>query len=264
MELFKLGKKRAAILFGVVLLVLCKAALLAVHAPMSPDEKGSAFAYLAQSASMTMVLWWFLLLCLSAASISNERSRGILRMHLSRPVGRGAFLFARVGALLVVLFVLLLADAAVGVTLAAISRTFGDVADPALQGPQFAATSMALGVVRCYLFTFLGLAAALAMGLLFSVLIANPVTAIAWAAGTGLILEGVRRVFEIPMGAYVHYMPTQYIFIHFDQIKSLAYGFSISVPGSSYVLLSVLVPTAYFLTFIFLAYKALQRADIAE
>lgn len=264
MELFKLGRKPFALLSVLILLALCKAALLAVHAPILPDEEGSAFAYLAQSASMTMVLWWFLLLCLAAASISNERSRGILRMHLSRPVGRGAFLFARVGALLVVLALLLAADGAVGVLLAALFRTFGDVADPALQGPQFAASSMALGVFRCYLLTFLGLAAALAMGVLFSVLTANPVTAIAWAAGTGLVMEGVRRTFDIPLGAYVHYVPTQYIFIHFDQIKSLSHGFSIAVPGSSYLLLSIGIPAAYFLTFILLAYKVLQKADIGE
>ncbi len=261
MELFKLTRRPGVFVVFVLILIGFKAvALPAGSGGVDPAAEGSAFAYLAESAKITMKLWWFLFLCLAAASVSGERSRGILRMHLARPVSRGRFFVARLESLLIAGVVLFAADALAGIGFAALFRTFGDVADPALQGPQFAEASMAFSLFRCYVLTFLGVAATISLGLLFSVLFPNPTTAIAWAAGTGLVMEAVRLTVGDQLGAW---MMTGYNSLHFDKMSRLAGGIAdYTEPG--FWLMALGVPVGYFLIFNVLSLLILTKSDISD
>jgi ABC-type transport system involved in multi-copper enzyme maturation permease subunit len=261
MELYKLTRRPVVYVLFLVLLAGFKGvALLAGGGGELAAREGSAYAYLANSASITMKIWWFLLLCLAAASLSGERSRGILRMHLSRPVKRESFYLSRLAAFLLAALCLLCADAFMGVVFASIFRTFGDVADPALQGPQFAGSAMALSVVRCYALTFLGIAATISLGYLFSVLCAHPTTAIAWAAGSGLVIEGVRLTLGDPLSAY---MVTGYNSLHFDQLRLLAQGTAQYTPPGFYTI-AIAVPLAYCGVLNLVSLLILKRSDITE
>jgi ABC-type transport system involved in multi-copper enzyme maturation permease subunit len=261
MELFKLTRRPGVLLVFVLILIGFKGvALLAGSGGVDPAGEGSAFAYLAESASITMKLWWFLFLCLAAASLSGERSRGILRMHLARPVARGRFFIARLESLLLAGISLFAVDALAGIGFAAIFRTFGDVADPALQGPQFAASAMAFSLFRCYLLTFLGVAATISLGLLFSVICSNPTTAIAWAAGTGLVMEAVRLTVGEEFGAW---MMTGYNTLHFEKMNLLARGIAdYTQPG--FWLMALGVPIGYFLILNVLSLSILKKSDISD
>jgi hypothetical protein len=173
---------------------------------------------------------------------------------------RESFFLARLVAFLLAAFCLLCADALVGFAFAAVFRTFGDVADPALQGPQFAASAMTLSLFRCYALTFLGIAATLSLGLLFSVLSGNPTAAIAWAAGTGLVAEGLRLTLGDPLGAYI---VTGYNSLHFEQLSRLARGIAEYTPPGYYTA-AIAVPVAYIGILNFASLVILKRTDIAE
>ncbi len=261
MEIFKLTRRPGGFLVFVFLLLLIKAfALLAGAGASGADKPGSAFIYLAESASITMKLWWFLALCIAAASLSSERNRGILRMHLSRPVKRETFFLARLSVFLLAVLVVLVADAAAGFFLASLFRTFGDVADPVRQGPQFASQAMVFSLFKCYGLTYLGMASTVSLGLLFSVLSVHPVPAMVWAAGTGIVMEGVRLTLGPPASVW---MFTGYNSIHFERLSRLARGIAEYTP-SGFTTSAVLIPFLYLIILSLISIHLLRRADIVE
>jgi|GEM_PF-3550687 len=262
LELYRMTRRpRTALLVLAIILCFKGVVLLAGGGESAAAGRGgSAFIYLAESASMTLKLGWLLLLCFAAASVSGDRSRGMLRMLLARPVDRVAFLLSRSASLLVVGGLILLADGLVGTGYALLFKSFSDVADPALQGPQFAASAMIWQVVRAYLMTYLGFAATLSLGLFVSTLCAHPTPAIAWAAGSGLALEGLRLVFGGDLGACIM---TGYNSLHFERLSRLARGIAEYTPDG-FFLMAAAVPIVHMLVLTTGAIVALRKADLVE
>lgn len=261
MEFFKLKKSPLFVVLFLLLLAAIKIVVLLAGGE-SAEQPGSAYVFLAKSAAISTKVWWFLLICLAAASLSGEHSRGILRMQLSRPVGRTSYFLAKLIAHLAAAFLLLCADAAVGTGLAALFRDFGDVADPALQGPQFAAVSMAWGVAESYALTFLGIAATLALGFFFSVLWSGPTPAVACAAGAGMVMEGV-RVTLTQSDTLRYYLISWYNFIHFDRLVKLAQGYADFTPHG-FGGLAVGIPLVFVAVLTAAAVVIFHRTDISS
>ncbi len=262
LEFFKLTRRPVAVVVVLLLMVLLKlVALLADSEMESAEWSASGFVYLAKSAEISVFFWWCLALCASASSWSGDRSRGILKMHLPRPVNREALFLARLVVFIVAILLLLILDALVGIGIGCCFKQFGDVPNAGLLAPGedvFMARGLAYNMFLAYLQAFVAMCATISIGIFFSVIATHPTTAILLAAGTGLAMEGIRMVFGNPAAAF---MVTGYSCGHFTVVKEIAMGIS---EEPNILPCALIVPVIFFKLLNLISITILPRTDILE
>lgn len=262
LEFFKFTRKPLTILFIFLLMVALKGVALLADSDMEGEEwTASGFVYLAKSAEISVFFWWCLALCAAASSWSGDRSRGILKMQLPRPVNREALFLARLVVFLVAIVVLLAVDAAVGIGLGCCFRQFGDVPNAGLLAPGedvFTARGLAFNIFLAYLQAFVAMSATISIGIFFSVIATHPTSAILLAAGTGLAMEGTRMVLGAPVSVF---MVTGYNCGHFTVVKEIAMGIS---EEPNILPCALIVPLVFFKLLNLVSLMILPRTDIME
>lgn len=241
LDLFRL-RRRPALWIGLpLLLVAVKGAVFLGARAGAFGGLDNGFAFLSQSAADSLYLGAFLLGLYAAASLSGEYAAGMLRMYLPRPVSRANFFIHRSLHLSLVALGLVVLDALAGTLLAGAGFGFSDVADPALQGPQFAAAAMARASVEAYVLTFAGTAALASMGLVVSLFFRTAHGAMGVMAALLLVMEGVRVVFREPAATW---MLTTHIRVHMDSLAQIARGIAVYRPPE-HLFRSVSIPLLY-------------------
>lgn len=259
-DLYKLRHRPGWILLCLLLFILLKGTLLLAVRVEALGLVENGFAFLGLSSTYALFPAAFLLCIMAAASLSGEYAAGILRMTLTRPVSRASYFFSRSVYWALLALLILLADSATGVLMGGLGFDFTDVADPALQGPQFAARTMAWTTVEAYLLTYLGLVALTGTGLLISVLFKTPTSAMGAATASFFLLEGIRLIFREPAAIYT---VTRYTREHLDQLTRLAQGVATYQPPGAFFQ-SLSVPLAYILITHGIAYLVFRKTDILE
>lgn len=260
LELYKLMRRPllpAGVIFGIFML---KGLILLAARVQALGGIENGFAFIGTSASYTLFLSTFLLCILASSTISGEYSGGLLRMHLPRPFSRGVYFANRALYLICWALFLIVIDAASGVLVGGWAFGFDDVADVALQGPQFSAQAMAGLVARAYLLTFAGMAGVTALGLFFSTLFRTPTASLGAAAGAFFFMEGIRLVFRAPVAEYVI---TRYTSFHMDHVTAMARGIA-EYSAPDLALKSVGIPLAYVALLVGLSHLLFVKRDILE
>jgi len=243
----------AAALLGAAKGVVCLAVRFGAF-----GEIDNGFAYLGLSAARTLYLLSFLILLLSAGSLSGEYSQGVLRMQLCRPVSREAYFFGRALFLATLALALFLADALLGAAAGWLGFGFRDAADVSLQGPQFAAGSLARSAAQAYLFSGIGAAALVGAGVLCSVLWRAPQAAMGAAAGLFFLMEGLRLLFP---ESIARFSLTRYAVEPMDRLSNLARGIA-EYQAPEFWMQSLAIPLGYLALFWLLGALRFKRMDV--
>jgi len=260
-EFYCLSRRRGWIALCLFMALLIKGVIfLAMRYGAFGDGMDNGFAYLTMSGTYSLFLISFLMFIISASSLSGEYSSGLLRMYLTRPVSRTAWFLNRSLFLGLVVFLLLLLDAGAGLLYGSVGFDFKDVADPLLQGPQFAAGAMAVSTLKAYLYSFLAIFAVTSVGLMISVMFRAPVVAISVAAGLFFFMEGARHIFLEPTASYIL---TKYTSEQLRYLSSLARGFA-EYQSSSYFLKEIGAPLVYLLLANTLGLFIFKKRDILD
>lgn len=166
------------------------------------DFTVNGFHLMARSSHYGLALWLLLLFIHAAGAIAGEGERGQLRLFLVRPVSRAAVYLGKLWALVVLIAVALVLDAALGVVIG-LPLGFGDIADPGLQGDQYAASALAVDVLRSYLLTGFALVATGSVALCVSALCSQAGTAAAIALLALVTAVVVGFLFGAPIDRYL-------------------------------------------------------------
>jgi len=260
LELYRIMRKPLVPVCVVIAVFLLKSLIFLAARLGAFGGIENGYAFIGVSAGYTLFLASFLLCMMTASSLSGEYASGLLRMHLPRPVSRGAYFMNRALYLLFLALILTLIDAVMGVIVGGVGFGFGDVADIRLQGPQFSAQAMAWLCLRAYALTFAGMAGIVALGLFLSTLFRAPTSSLGAAATTFFFMEGIRLLFRAPAADYV---VTRYITLHMDHVAALARGIA-EYSAPDFAVKSVGIPVAYALISFGFGLFLFKRRDILE
>lgn len=195
-ELQRLLARRFAyvLVLLVVAAALARMVVLAQAEPASALEVPTAPQLWAEGMAWALRFSVFVLLVLGAMSFSQEFSLGTVKTVLVLPVRRGAWLAAKLGALVTVAWVLWLAVAGLGVLVAALTLGWGDVAREGFVMHEAAAVwrQVALAVALTAVLLVPLCVFALWLGLWFS----SSGAAVGVAVLAGMVLEAVAGLFE--------------------------------------------------------------------